>query len=64
MSWVNPAWSNPLADLLRTLSDPVLKLARNRIPDIAGIDFSPLIVLVILEVITLFLRASLPLHLV
>lgn len=64
MSWINPEWSNPVADLLRIVSDPVLKLARNRIPDIAGIDFSPLIVLVILEVITLFLRASLPLHLV
>lgn len=64
MSWVNPGWSGPVPDLLRLISDPVLKLARNRIPDIAGMDFSPLIVLVILQVITLFLRASLPLNLV
>ncbi|MFT4058323.1 MAG: YggT family protein [Legionella sp.] len=60
MSFVNPAWNGPIADFLRIITEPLLKLGRKIIPDISGFDFSPFIILMILKVITLFINASLP----
>lgn len=64
MSWVNPQSQHPIGLLLKTVTTPILALARRHIPEIAGMDFSPFITLIVLEIITLFIRASLPLHLV
>ena len=64
MSWVNPQLQNPVADLLRIVTEPALNLGRRIIPDISGFDFSPYIIMVILKLITLFISASLPLHLI
>ncbi len=64
MSWINPKWQHPLAEVIKTVSDPLLALGRHLIPDISGFDFSPYIILIILKVITLFMSASLPLRLV
>ena len=60
MSFVNPAWNGPIADFLRILTEPLLKLGRKIVPDISGFDFSPFIILMILKVITLFVNANLP----
>lgn len=60
MSYLNPNWQHPIADFLRALTEPLLILGRKIIPDISGFDFSPLIILILLEVITLFISASLP----
>ncbi|MBI2785055.1 MAG: YggT family protein [Legionella longbeachae] len=60
MSFVNPRWQGPVADFLRLLTEPVLKLVRRFIPDIAGFDFSPFIIMLLLKMITLFINASLP----
>ncbi|MBA2650824.1 MAG: YggT family protein [Tatlockia sp.] len=64
MSWVNPNWRNPLEEVIRAITNPILAFGRSFIPVISGIDFSPFIILVILEVITLFMTASLPIRLV
>lgn len=64
MSWVNPEWVHPIADVLRSVTDPLLRLGRRVIPDISGFDFSPFIMLVSLKIITLFIQASLPLQLI
>ncbi len=64
MGFINPSWHHPIADLLRLVTEPVLRLARQFIPDIAGLDFSPYIVLVLIKVITLYISASLPVHLI
>jgi YggT family protein len=64
MSWINPAWRNPLGDLLIMVTEPVLGFVRKYIPPFSGLDFSPFIVLIIIKVITLFASASLPFHLV
>lgn len=64
MSWINPRWHHPLADLIRKVTDPSLHLGRRIIPDISGFDFSPYIMLIILKVITLFISNSLPLALI
>ncbi|KTC79037.1 YggT family protein [Legionella cherrii] len=60
MSFVNPNWQGPIADLLRLLTEPLLKLGRKIVPDISGFDFSPFIIIVLLKIITLFIRANLP----
>lgn len=64
MSWVNPQWHHPIADLLRKITDPALHLGRRMIPDISGFDFSPYIVLISLKIITLFISKSLPIDLI
>lgn len=62
MSYINPRWQNPIADFLRLLTEPLLIRARNIIPDIAGFDFSPLLLMVLLKMITIFISASMPLN--
>lgn len=63
MSWVNPSWQNPVADVIKQITDPLLNLGRRIVPDISGFDFSPFIIMIILKIITLFISASLPLGL-
>ena len=51
LSWINPF--HPLAGLLARLTSPVLRPLQCHIPPIAGIDLSPLIVLLGLQVLVL-----------
>ena len=60
MSYVNPKWQHPATDFLRIITEPLLILGRKIIPDISGFDFSPIIMMIILKIITLFIGASLP----
>ncbi|GGI85872.1 YggT family protein [Legionella impletisoli] len=60
MSWVNPTWHNPLAEIVYLLTEPLLRLGRRVIPDISGFDFSPILVIVVLKVLTLFIGGLLP----
>lgn len=60
VSWVNPRWQSPLADLIYLVTEPLLRFARRFTPAITGIDLSPLIAMIILKIITLFVGASLP----
>lgn len=64
MSWVQPAWRNPMADILYAITEPMLALARRALPQWSSIDFSPLIVILCLKTITLIISALLPLHLI
>ncbi len=51
-SWfVSRQNTHPLVDLLHRVTDPVLEPVRNVLPVSSGIDLSPLIVLVGLELI-------------
>ena len=63
MSYVNPNWYHPAADFLRILTEPLLIIGRKIVPDISGFDFSPIIIMIILKVITLFINAYLPFNL-
>lgn len=52
LSWfADPQTSNPLTDLLKKLTDPALEPIRNALPATGGIDLSPLIALIGLELI-------------
>lgn len=57
LSWVNvnpyrPAIDHPIVDLLYRITDPVLQPLRRVIPPIGGaIDISPVIALILLEIL-------------
>ncbi|QNM95959.1 YggT family protein [Chitinimonas koreensis] len=52
MSWVNPY--NPLAPLLDRLTRPFLAPIRRLIPTIGGIDLSPLVLMLLLQMVLNF----------
>ncbi|WP_428357206.1 YggT family protein [Methyloprofundus sp.] len=49
LSWVNPGTFNAASNLLYSITEPLLASCRRMVPDIGGIDLSPLIVLVGLQ---------------
>lgn len=49
LSWVAPGASNPLVQLVYSLTRPVLRPARSLVPPIAGLDLSPLVAIVALQ---------------
>ena len=51
MSWVNVDPYSPLARVIYDLTEPVLAPVRNLLPPAAGLDFSPIIVLVLLQIL-------------
>lgn len=48
LSWIAPPGSNPFADILNQMAEPVLAPARRLLPPMGGLDFSPMIVLFLL----------------
>ena len=56
ISWVNPDPYNPIVQVLTRLTEPVLKPIRKLVPPYkVGLDFSPLIAILII----IFLRVAL-----
>ena len=51
ISWVNPDPYNPIVSFLYRATEPVLSRVRRFIPDLGGIDLSPLIVIFIIYLI-------------
>lgn len=47
--WVGPGTRHPIAAVLADLNEPILRPARRLIPTIAGIDLSPLLVLILAQ---------------
>ncbi|MGH8657782.1 MAG: YggT family protein [Gammaproteobacteria bacterium] len=59
LSWVAPHAHNPASSLLLSLTDPLLRPARRLIPAIGGLDFSPIVVLVVLQLSSMLIIAPL-----
>lgn len=59
LSWVNPDPYNPIVRFLYSVTEPVLRPIRRRLGISMGIDFSPMIVILIIMFIKYFLVASL-----
>jgi len=57
ISWVNPGVYNPVTALLYQLNEPVLGRARKIIPPIHGFDFSPIVAMVVLQLLSMLLVA-------
>lgn len=49
MSWVNIDPNSPIARSLYDITEPVLEPVRNLMPSAGGLDFSPLVVLILLQ---------------
>lgn len=50
MSWVNIDPYSPVARIIYDLTEPVLAPVRSLLPPTAGLDFSPIIVMVLLQI--------------
>ncbi|MCC6303427.1 MAG: YggT family protein [Gammaproteobacteria bacterium] len=55
LSWVGPGTRNPLSSILYSLNEPLLGPARRILPSMPGIDFSPLLVLVALQLLKILI---------
>lgn len=53
LSWVQP--HSPIAPILARLSEPVLRPLRKIVPLIGGVDLSPLVALIILQILLMVL---------
>lgn len=58
MSWMNNSHGNPLADILYSLTEPLLRPIRNIIPSVGMMDFSPLVAILLLQIVLIILRSS------
>lgn len=58
LSWINPY--SPLGPLLDVLSRPLLGPVRRRLPALGGVDLSPMVVLLILQVGLIVLAGLMP----
>lgn len=54
-SWVNP--HAPLAPFIRALNDPLLRPLRRVIPPLGGIDLTPLVALLLLQIVLMIARS-------
>ncbi len=57
LSWIpNLNRGNPLVQLLHQITDPILEPARRIIPPLGGMDFSPIVVILLLQLLEQVLR--------
>lgn len=55
ISWVNPGTYNPVVSLLYSITEPVLRPCRRLIPPLSGIDLSPLVALIAIQLAKMLL---------
>jgi YggT family protein len=55
LSWVPLDRRNPLVTITRGLTEPVLAPIRNVLPPMGGVDFSPMVLLIVLQLLKGFL---------
>ncbi len=60
ISWVNPGTYNPVVSLLYSITEPVLRPCRRLIPPMSGMDLSPLVALIAIQLAKMLLLP--PLH--
>ena len=55
ISWINPGSYNPVLSLIHSLTEPLLAPVRRRMPDMGGLDLSPMVVIIGLVVLEMLL---------
>ncbi len=55
LSWIAPAGPNPVMEMLRRITDPLIRPVRRVIPLLGGVDLSPLVVLIGLQLLKMLL---------
>ncbi len=58
LSWIGPGVSNPAANVLWSLNEPLLRPVRRILPPISGLDLSPIPVMLILQLLDRLLPLS------
>ncbi|WP_116368401.1 YggT family protein [Parahaliea mediterranea] len=56
LSWVAPGSNNPALYLLYQLTEPVMAPFRKMLPAMGGLDFSPILVFIVINVLQIALR--------
>jgi len=51
VSWMNLPRDNPVVRFLHAVTEPVLEPIRRVLPELGGIDFSPVVVIVVLRLV-------------
>lgn len=54
-SWFNVFVSHPIFGLVDELCEPIYRITRSIVPTLSGIDFSPIIILVLLQILEIVL---------
>ncbi|HEY66877.1 MAG: YggT family protein [Chloroflexi bacterium] len=57
LSWVRISYYHPVARFLIRITEPILAPLRRYIPPVAGVDFTPMVALVILWIAEWLLQA-------
>ncbi|HSW14879.1 MAG TPA: YggT family protein [Solimonas sp.] len=52
LSWLGPGVNNPASNVLWSMNEPLLRPMRRLIPSVSGLDLSPLVVILALQVIS------------
>ena len=55
LSWFGPGFSNPAANILYSINEPLLRPLRRLIPPVSGLDLSPLVAILLLQVLGMLL---------
>lgn len=55
ISWINPGSLNPAVGLIHSLTQPLLEPVRRRMPDMGGLDLSPMVAMLGLVVLEMLL---------
>jgi len=58
LSWVSPDPYNPIVNFLYRATEPILYRVRALLPDLGGIDLSPLVVLLVIQLLQRFAVTS------
>lgn len=59
LSWVGPGVSNPAANVLWSITEPVLRPVRRILPTISGLDLSPIPVMILFQALDTWLQSLL-----
>lgn len=57
LSWVGPGMNNPVGSVLWSICEPLLRPVRRVLPPYSGLDFSPLVVILLLQVARIILAS-------
>lgn len=55
LSWISPLAHGPLIEILVRISEPLMRPIRNILPNFSGFDFSPLVLIIGLKLLTIIL---------
>lgn len=56
LSWIAPGTSNPAAQLMYQITEPVMAPFRSMLPSMGGLDLSPILLFILINIIQIALR--------